>query len=102
MELISIFELDNLVAVERRLRIETAIQKEAEKLEAQVPVSSKLAAKYQNLAHIAMADKQAETVFQRKVNSLAQQSVDDRAVAVADMTKVLLPNRYLLCDVLLT
>ena len=57
-------------------------------MESQVPVASKLEAKYQTLAKVEKADLQAEKAFKSNVESLAQQSVEERAVAVADMSKV--------------
>ena len=80
---------DDLASVAKRLRIETAIQKEAEDLESQIPLTSRLQTAYQSIAQLEHGDQQAETALHARTNSLADQSVEHHADAVADLSRVL-------------
>lgn len=79
---------DDISAVQKRLRIETSIQLEAEKLERQVPRLSRLEATYRNAVQVEDGDENARAILQNRVKSLAEESVDKRAQAVVDLTKV--------------
>jgi hypothetical protein len=79
---------DDIAAVQKRLRIETAIQLEAEKLERQVPRLSRLEATYHDTVQVEDGDEHADAILENRVKSLAEESVDKRAQAVIDLMKV--------------
>ena len=78
----------NWIESENRFHIETEIQQQAQQLEDEEAILNNKQHSYDETAQIVDADEQGEASLRGDVQSLAAKSVDKRADAVIDMSKV--------------